>query len=176
MNLYGYGNGDPINNSDPFGLCPKSGGGDGKTDDTSDCPRGTSGWWAHRDAQGEGNSLVNNAMGFLAMFGADMRAQLPEGTLSGEFNLPIGPGSGAAAVGGRITGYTRHGLNQAISNDGVGVAAAAILSAVRNPLQAVSQAKGAIMYSGEHATVVLNREGRVITTWATSRAGWRITP
>ena len=22
LNLYGYGNGDPVNNSDPFGLCP----------------------------------------------------------------------------------------------------------------------------------------------------------
>jgi len=108
LNLYGYANGDPINFDDPFGLCPKSGGGDGKTDDTSDCPRGTSGWWAHRDAQGQGSSVVNNVMGFVAIFDADVKARFPEGTLVGEFNLPIGPRSGALkaarlqlAAGGR---------------------------------------------------------------------------
>ena len=91
MNLYGYAGGDPINLADPLGLCPKSAGGDGKTEETSDCPRGTSGWWADREARGEGNSVVNNAMGMWAMFSADVRARLPDGTLYGEFNLPIGP-------------------------------------------------------------------------------------
>ncbi len=39
MNLYGFANGDPVNYSDPFGLCPKDAGGDGKTDDYSDCAK-----------------------------------------------------------------------------------------------------------------------------------------
>lgn len=49
LNLYGYGVGDPINNSDPFGLCPRSAGGDGKTLDYRDCPEGTEGaeYYAH---------------------------------------------------------------------------------------------------------------------------------
>lgn len=34
MNLYGYAAGDPINNSDPFGLCPYT----NHTTDVSDCP------------------------------------------------------------------------------------------------------------------------------------------
>lgn len=95
LNLYGYAGGDPINFSDPFGLCPKSAGGDGKTEEMSDCPRGSSGWWAYRDAQGEGSSFVNNAMGLWATFNNDVRARLPENTAIAEFNVPIGPRAGA---------------------------------------------------------------------------------
>jgi hypothetical protein len=98
LNLYGYADGDPVNSYDPFGLCPTSAGGDGKTEETSDCPRGSSGWWADRDARGEGSSFVNNAMGVWAVLNADTRARLPEGTLSGEFNLPIGSGGGVSGL------------------------------------------------------------------------------
>ena len=35
------------------------------------------------------------------------------------------------AVAGKITGYTKHGINQAISRDGVGVSSKAILNAVK---------------------------------------------
>ncbi|HRQ78493.1 MAG TPA: RHS repeat-associated core domain-containing protein [Gemmatimonadaceae bacterium] len=100
LNLYGYAGGDPINFSDPFGLCPKSSGGDGKTEEMSDCPRGSSGWWAWRDAQGEGSSFVNNAMGLWATLNNDVRAQLPENTAIGEFNLPIGPGGASGLARG----------------------------------------------------------------------------
>ena len=75
-----------------------------------------------------------------------------------------------------IRGYTRHGLNQAISRDGVGVSTRAILDAVRNPTKIVKQAKGAVKYVGENATVILNRSGKVITTWARTKLGWRIKP
>ncbi len=37
VNLYGYAGGDPANSSDPFGLCPVSMGGDGKTGTFTDC-------------------------------------------------------------------------------------------------------------------------------------------
>jgi RHS repeat-associated protein len=66
MNLYGFGAGDPINHSDPFGLCPKSAGGDGKTEEMSDCPAGTSGWYANRIANGTGNQVLNEVGGTLA--------------------------------------------------------------------------------------------------------------
>jgi len=59
LNLYGYGDGDPINNADPFGLCPQDAGGDGKTEEYSDCPRGTSGYWAHQSTQGNGGLLTD---------------------------------------------------------------------------------------------------------------------
>jgi len=73
-----------------------------------------------------------------------------------------------------ISGFTRHGLNQAISRDGVGVASRAILDAVRNPVRIVEQVRGAVRYVGENATVILNHAGEVITTWARNSLGWRI--
>ena len=85
-----------------------------------------------------------------------------------------GAGAGSGAIGGAITGYTAHGLNQAISRDGVGVAARAILDAVRNPQQIVQQAEGAVKYIGSQAVVVLNGAGQVITTWAQGGSNTRI--
>jgi len=80
------------------------------------------------------------------------------------------------AVAGRITGFTKHGLNQAISRDGVGVSAKAILDAVKNPRVVADQGKGVVKYVGEHATVILNDTGKVITTWAHDVSAWRIAP
>lgn len=33
--------------------------------------------------------------------------------------------------------------------------------------------RGAYVYVGKDATVVLNKDGQVVTAWANSRAGWR---
>jgi RHS repeat-associated protein len=97
---------------------------------------------------------------------------------STEIGLAIVPIAGAAvrgvAVGNVIKGFTKHGINQAISRDGVGVSGRAILEAVRNPVSRISQGGGRTMYVGRDATVVVNSSGRVITTWATTRAGTRI--
>jgi hypothetical protein len=81
-----------------------------------------------------------------------------------------------AGVAGKITGFTKHGLNQAISRDGVGVSSRAILDAVKSPQSIVSQGKGVVKYVGEHATVILNDTGKVITTWAHDASAWRIVP
>ena len=64
-NLYGYTGGDPVNYSDPFGLCPKDAGGDGKTEEFDDCPEGSSGHYAQKDASGQGG-LINTAQGVVA--------------------------------------------------------------------------------------------------------------
>lgn len=66
-----------------------------------------------------------------------------------------------------------HGLNQAISRDGVGVAPGAILDAVRNPLSITGQSGGRFMMTGKDAVVIVNHQGKVITTWATNAAGVR---
>jgi RHS repeat-associated protein len=65
VNRYGFGGGDPVNFSDPFGLCPKSAGSDGKTEEFSDCEAGTSGWYANRIATGQGNRALNEIGGAL---------------------------------------------------------------------------------------------------------------
>jgi hypothetical protein len=85
-------------------------------------------------------------------------------------------GRGPTAVAGKITGYTRHGLNQAMSRDGVGVGTKAILDAVRNPSKVIEQSDGAMKYVGANATVILNKAGEVVTTWARNASGWSIQP
>lgn len=75
-----------------------------------------------------------------------------------------------------ITGYTRHGLNQAISRDGVGVAPSAILDAVKNRSNIVPQSNGTFRFVGQNAVVVLNRAGKVVSTWATNGGGIRMAP
>ncbi|WP_134219109.1 hypothetical protein [Pelotomaculum sp. FP] len=74
----------------------------------------------------------------------------------------------------QITGFSRHAINQAISRDGVGVSSEAILDAVNNPTKVIPQVGGTIKYVGERAVVILNEEGKVVTTWARNRLGWRI--
>ncbi len=72
-----------------------------------------------------------------------------------------------------ITGFTKHGINQAISRDGVGVSSRAILEAVKNPVKIINGADGVVKYVGKDATVVLNKAGEVITTWARNSSGRR---
>ncbi|MGD0881687.1 MAG: hypothetical protein ABSB09_08990 [Acidimicrobiales bacterium] len=92
---------------------------------------------------------------------------------------------GAGAVGGlfggaadegadSITGFTQHGLEQALGRDGgVGVSDSAMADAVTNPEEVIPQSDGAVKYVGKNAVVVLNSDGKVITTWATGSAGTR---
>jgi len=77
-------------------------------------------------------------------------------------------------IGGRITGYTRHGLHQAISRDGVGVSTRAILEAVRSPNRVIQRPGGIIEYVGEAARVRLNTTGQVVTVIPTNRRGFRL--
>ncbi len=76
----------------------------------------------------------------------------------------------------KISGYTEHGLNQAISRDGVGVSSSAVLDAWRKPLNisfVPSKYGPTFRFSGQGATVVVNAEGRVVTTWANGGSGVR---
>lgn len=80
----------------------------------------------------------------------------------------------AASAGAIITGFTNHGLQQAETRDGgLGVSDSAIEDAVANPLKTVVQPGGTVKYVGTDATVVLNSDGQVVTTWANSSAGVR---
>lgn len=75
---------------------------------------------------------------------------------------------------GQITGYTRHGLAQAIGRDGgKGVASWAINSAVKNPTKITNKSNGTTRYENSNAVVVLNQNGKVVTTWAKTRQAWR---
>lgn len=76
-----------------------------------------------------------------------------------------------------ITGYSEHGGKNAQERDGHGVSDAAIEDAVKNPIKppAFESDKhgGNYKYVGNDAIIVLNLEGKVVTTWARSSAGWR---
>lgn len=70
-------------------------------------------------------------------------------------------GNTTKTVAGKITGYTKHGLAQAMQRDGGrGVSPKAILDTVRNPKKVVQQSKGRMKYSGKNAVVVLNKMGK----------------
>ena len=76
----------------------------------------------------------------------------------------------AKPIAGKITGYSKHGLNQVISRDkGRGVKAKSILDAVRNPKKVVPQSKGSTKYVGKEATVILNKQGKIVTTYGKPR-------
>ena len=83
-------------------------------------------------------------------------------------------GSGQQPIAGRITGYTRHGINSAISHNGVGIRPAAILRTVRNPIRIIQQSGGRTVFTSQAGTVVLNQAGRIITTWARTSQAWRV--
>jgi len=62
-----------------------------------------------------------------------------------------------------ITGFTRHGINQAINR---GVGPAAMLDALNNPIEIVPRLNGTARYVRTGAVVVIDPRGRVITTWS----------
>lgn len=74
-----------------------------------------------------------------------------------------------------ITGLTKHGEERAMGRDGHGVNDDAMKEAVENPTKPPQeQPGGKFKYEGADATVILNKDGKVITTWATSSKGWRL--
>lgn len=77
----------------------------------------------------------------------------------------------AIAAGARfaLVGFTRHGLNQAISRQGVGVASKSILHTMRNPTRIRYQSGGRVRFDSKQGGVVLNSQGRIITTWGQPR-------
>jgi len=78
----------------------------------------------------------------------------------------------------QINGYTGHGRQSVDDHDGHGVNDEALQDAVRQPLSPPSyqineQGKGSYLYQGKDATVVLNKDGEVITAWPNNHHGWR---
>jgi hypothetical protein len=72
-----------------------------------------------------------------------------------------------------LTGYTKHGINSAISHDGVGVQPSAILDTLKKSIDVIPQTNGTLRFIGESAKVTLNPGGEVVTAWARSSRIWR---
>lgn len=77
----------------------------------------------------------------------------------------------------KINGITDHGRERIEGRDGHGVNDHALQDAVEHPIgppdYAPDQYGGNYTYVGKDATVILSKDGRVITAWANSREGWR---
>ena len=78
----------------------------------------------------------------------------------------------------QIEGYTGHGRDSVDDRDGHGVNDDALQDAVEQPLSPPSyqideQGRGAYLYQGKDATVVLNKDGQVVTAWPNNHHGWR---
>jgi hypothetical protein len=78
----------------------------------------------------------------------------------------------------QINGYTSHGRDSVDNHDGHGVNDDALQEAVEHPLSPPSyqidqQGRGAYLYQGKDATVVLNKDGQVVTAWPNNHHGWR---
>ena len=165
INKYPYVENNPVNLIDPLGLCAGKVKHDPITGNID---------WAYYEELYEQGQYDQIPKSILAELGGVIPVDAPW-----EY-LPVCGGIAKVGITGlkkiSITGYTRHGLNQAISREGVGVAPKAILDAVRNPIRTVQQTGGRIKYIGKDAVVILNEKGRVITTWARNRLGFRNTP
>lgn len=76
-----------------------------------------------------------------------------------------------------VTGATEHGRLQIESRNGHGVNNEAILDAVsrpvREPQYRPDKYGGHYRFTGEDAVVNLNTDGKIITAWPRSSAGWR---
>ena len=59
-----------------------------------------------------------------------------------------------------------------MGKDGVGVSNEAVVDAVRNG-RIICRPNGSYQFVGKHATVVLNKEGKIVTAWARGRNGFR---
>jgi hypothetical protein len=138
-------------------------GGNGRTKWLSDCPEGSEGraeW--NRRASGRAEAVDDPI--FLFFGGLEKKG------------AEAAAGVGRKAIGGVITGFRKHGLNQAISREGVGVSSRAILDAVKNPVKTVAQSEGRILYIGRDARVVVNQAGEVITVQPLGSRAFRIQP
>ena len=82
----------------------------------------------------------------------------------------------AESAAGKLAGFIKHSLNEAIDREGVGVSNEAILDAVKNQEQVVAQSVGLIKYIGKNATVLTNADGKVVSILARSSTDTRIPP
>ena len=74
----------------------------------------------------------------------------------------------------KITGYTKHGLEQVMGRENHGVSLKGILDAWKNPKKIIyDNVRETFKYIGEKSIIVLNRQGEVVTAIAKSSKYWR---
>lgn len=123
-----------------------------------------------RTGEAAWNFLYGNDLNTLA----DPNTSLGEKAWAASSFIPVCKVTKLGKIGGKITGYTRHGIHSAISHSGGGVNPRALLDAVKNPIRIIHNNDGSIRYKGRDATVILDQKGIVITTWPRNTQGIRL--
>jgi RHS repeat-associated protein len=175
---YAYAGSNPLSASDPTGLIFGISG----TPSWEELGEGVAGWgdtltfgatnWVREELGINNVDTCSGAYQSGSYAGLATAALIP-----GEGEAELGAEAADQGVAGVIKGYTQHGLEQAIARDaGRGVSPSAILDAVRSPLSENAQADGRIQYVGKGAVVVVNSEGRIVTTYPRNSAGVRNQP
>ncbi len=75
-----------------------------------------------------------------------------------------------------IIGYSKHGINHAISREGIGINPKSILDAWRNPVNIQyhpTKYGPTFRLMGEDAVIAVNPKGNIVTMWPQSRIGAR---
>jgi RHS repeat-associated protein len=182
-NLYGYVGGDPVNRIDPVGLdwledLNDSVGGlaDGLTTIPFTDISLTESLRNHMVDGGIAVDVDKCSWGYGYSKGVGETSQGGLFIVAGGASAASSLARQSSAAAPRITGYTRHGLQQAMGRDGAGVSPRAILDTVRTGVVSPGTSAGSIEIAGKDAVVVLSDSGRVITTWARNRGAWRIHP
>ncbi|WP_168196630.1 RHS repeat-associated core domain-containing protein [Bdellovibrio sp. ZAP7] len=90
---------------------------------------------------------------------------------------PVAPKAPVTGETCPISGYTKHGINTAISRaDGGSMSPRAILNTVKSPTSTSPNPGGGIVYNGPSGTVVLNSSGKVITVIPSGSGSFRGSP
>jgi hypothetical protein len=84
-----------------------------------------------------------------------------------------------AGAPAEITGIVRgskepfHVIDRILGRDGHGVSNDAMMGAIKNTSKVARQANGTFRLIGKNAVVVVNKTGKIVTTWARNSNGWR---
>jgi uncharacterized protein RhaS with RHS repeats len=162
-NAYGYTDGDPVNETDVDGDWPCTNSSGQLADVFTNILGAAIGC---RDASNIDDTVARPIVATVSL------GVITDGAFDGPFEPGEAPDS--------ISGFTRHGMNDAIDREGVGVSEEAMHDAVKNPtrapeLQAHSEGP-TYKFTGKNAVVVLNNGGKVVSTWSRNSAAWRIRP